>query len=100
MLKPSGAVRLCEDFRKLNSFTDQDGYYMPTLDEIMEHVIACRSLTWLRDSILEENSLEKSSTQISVPADCVRAMAEFIQPITKTNLRLFLGAVGYYKILY
>ena len=36
--KPDGSIRICVDFRKLNSNTVGDPYYMSTLDEILERV--------------------------------------------------------------
>lgn len=32
--KPDGSVRLCVDYRRLNSIAVQDNYYMPLLSEI------------------------------------------------------------------
>ena len=36
--KPDGSIRLCIDYRRLNSITSPDPYYMITLDEILERV--------------------------------------------------------------
>ena len=36
--KPDGSIRLCIDYRRLNSITRPDPYYMITLDEILERV--------------------------------------------------------------
>ena len=36
--KPDGSIRLCIDYRRLNSITTPDPYYMITLDEILERV--------------------------------------------------------------
>lgn len=36
--KPGGAVRLCVDYRKLNSVTVPDPYYIPLIDEILDQV--------------------------------------------------------------
>ena len=36
--KTDGSIRLCVDYRKLNSVTANDPYYMTTLDEILERV--------------------------------------------------------------
>ena len=39
--KPDGTIRMCVDYRKLNSVTVKDPYYMATLDEILERVGSC-----------------------------------------------------------
>jgi len=36
--KPDGSVSLCVDYRKLNSITVLDPWYMPTLDEVLEEI--------------------------------------------------------------
>ena len=36
--KPDGSIRICSDYRKLNSVTQSDPYYMSTLEEILERV--------------------------------------------------------------
>ena len=34
--KPGGSIRLCIDYKKLNSVTTQAPFYMPTIEEILE----------------------------------------------------------------
>ena len=34
--KPSGKIRKCEDYRKLNNITIGDAYPMPVINEILE----------------------------------------------------------------
>lgn len=36
--KPDGGVRLCVDFRRLNSVTSQQQCYIPCLDDILDRV--------------------------------------------------------------
>ena len=36
--KPDGTIRICVDYRKLNSITIKDPYYMVTLEEILDRV--------------------------------------------------------------
>ena len=65
--KPDGSIRLCVDYRKLNSTTVADPYYMTTLEEILERVGESRCLSKLDLSKgfyqigIEEESKEKTA---------------------------------------
>ena len=45
ILKPSGASRICMDYRRLNQITCQEHYYMPVLSDIMARVGMCTILS-------------------------------------------------------
>ncbi len=47
VVKPDQSIRLCIDFRKLNSVTVPDPYYMPTVDELIGKVGEEKFLTKL-----------------------------------------------------
>ncbi len=47
VVKPDQSIRLCIDFRKLNSVTVPDPYYMPTVDELIGKVGEAKFLTKL-----------------------------------------------------
>lgn len=47
VVKPDGLVRVCVDYKRVNSLTKADGYYMPTLDEILEKIGQCGELSKL-----------------------------------------------------
>ena len=65
--KKDGKIRLCIDYRKLNSITEPDPYYMTTLDEILEKVgeSGCLSKLDLSKGFyqigIEEESVEKTT---------------------------------------
>ena len=70
VVKPDGTVRLCVD----NAVTQQDPYYMPTLEEILERVGSCCFLTKL--------DLSKGYYQVKVAEDS-RKRTAFISPFCK-----------------
>ena len=56
--KPDGTVRLCIDYRKLNTITQPDPYYHPSIQEVVDK---------LGDSIfLSKLDLAKGSTSLSL----------------------------------
>jgi len=40
--KPSRGIRLCIDYRKLNSITKKDRYPIPLIEEVMANVVGCK----------------------------------------------------------
>ena len=72
--KKDGKLRLCVDYRKLNSVTQSDPYYMVTLDEILERVGDSGCLSKL--------DLSKGFYQIGVEKDSVEKTA-FVSPFGK-----------------
>ena len=54
--KPDGSIRICIDFRRLNSVTKSDPYYMITLDEILERVG--------RSTVISSLTLQKDTTKL------------------------------------
>ena len=74
VLKKDGSVRLCVDYRRLNSVTRADPYYMCTLEEILERVGGSQCLSKI--------DLKKGFYQIEVdPAD--REKTAFVSPFGK-----------------
>ena len=71
VLKKDGSIRLCIDYRKLNSVTVGDPYYMVTLDEILEKVGNSRCLSKL--------DLSKGFYQIGIVEEA-RDKTAFIMP--------------------
>lgn len=45
--KPSGALRFCNDFRKLNQVSQFDSHPMPRVDELVENLAKSQYLTTL-----------------------------------------------------
>jgi len=45
LVKPNGSIRLCIDYRRLNSITCQEHYFMPELSDIMARVGQCKVLS-------------------------------------------------------
>ena len=76
--KPDGFVRVCIDYRRLNSVTVGDPYYMCTLDEILERVGNSRAISKL--------DLAKGFYQIEVDSESVDKTA-FIMPFGKYAFR-------------
>ena len=72
--KPDGSVRLCVDFRRLNSSTVADPYYIATLDEILERMG--------QSQIVSKLDLAKGFYQIPVAEADVEKTA-FITPLGK-----------------
>ena len=72
--KTDGSIRLCVDYRKLNSVTANDPYYMTTLDEILERVGSSGCLSKL--------DLSKGFYQIGIEKESIEKTA-FISPFGK-----------------
>ena len=72
--KSDGSIRLCVDYRRLNSVTVADPYYMTTLEEILEKVGSSRCLSKL--------DLSKGFYQIGIEQGTKEKTA-FITPFGK-----------------
>ena len=72
--KQDGSIRLCIDYRRLNSITRPDPYYMITLDEILERVGS--------SSCLSKLDLAKGFYQIGI-AEEDKAKTAFVTPFGK-----------------
>ena len=72
--KPDGSIRICADYRKLNSVTQSDPYYMVTLEEILERVGAC--------AVISKLDLSKGFHQIEVDTEDIDKTA-IITPFGK-----------------
>ena len=76
--KSDGSIRLCIDYRKLNSVTEPDPYYMVTLEEILERVGSSKCISKL--------DLCKGFYQIEVDTESI-AKTAFITPFGKFQFR-------------
>ena len=47
MRKKDGALRMCVDYRKLNSVTDDDVYPMPRVEELLDQIGKAKFVTTL-----------------------------------------------------
>ena len=72
--KPDGSIRLCIDYRRINSITEGDPYYMTTLEEILERVGDSRCISKL--------DLSKGFYQIEMDEESIDKTA-FITPFGK-----------------
>ena len=45
--KPSGGIRLCVDYRKLNIITKKDRYLIPLIDEVIANIVGYKIITKL-----------------------------------------------------
>ncbi len=45
--KKDGTIRICIDYRKLNSMTQQDAYPMPRVDDILDEIGQAQYITTL-----------------------------------------------------
>jgi hypothetical protein len=45
--KPGGGIRLCVDYRKLNTITKKDRYLIPLIDKTIANVAGCKIMTKL-----------------------------------------------------
>ena len=72
--KLGGSIRLCIDYRKLNTITKKDRYPIPLIEETIARIVGCKIITKLdirkvfnriRISILEDEDLLLFCTPIS-----------------------------------
>ena len=76
--KSDGSVRVCVDYRKLNSVTEADPYYMNTLEEILERVGDSK--------IMSKLDLAKGFYQVEVEPTSQEKTA-FVSPFGKFQFR-------------
>ena len=69
--KPNGKVRLCTDFRKLNSVTVKDSFPLPRIDDILDAIGSSKFLTQI--------DMLKGYYQIPL-SDNAKQMSAFITP--------------------
>ena len=72
--KPDGTIRVCIDYRRLNSITIKDPYYMVTLDEILDRVGS--------SCVMSKIDLSKGYYQIMVHPGSIDKTA-FVSPVGK-----------------
>ena len=78
--KPDGSVRICVDYRRLNSITIKDPYYMVTLEEILDRVG--------NSGVMSKIDLSKGYYQIAVHP----------QSIEKTTFVCFAGKFSFTRM--
>ena len=65
--KPDGTIRFCIDYRKLNSITNMDAYSIPSMERMIEIVVAAKCITTFDFTKgywqfpLEKSTVEKSA---------------------------------------
>ena len=75
--KPDLKVRLCVDYRQLNSITNPDQYYIPLVDELLQKVGSFQ--------VLSKLDLAKYFYQVGL-TDEGRARSAFVTPMGKLEL--------------
>ena len=81
--KPGWKVRMCVDYRRLNSITNPDPYYMPLVDELLQKVGSSQ--------VLSKLDLAKGFYQVGL-TDEARARPAFVTPMGKIEfLRMPFG---------
>ena len=73
-VKKDGSVRLCGDYRRLNSITEADSYYLPRIEELLFKIAQAKFITTI--------DLCKGFYQISM-AQCDKEKTAFISPLGK-----------------
>ncbi len=79
VVKPDGNVRLCVDFRRLNSVTRGDPYETPTLDDILQKAGNC--------TVMLKLDLSKGFYQVRVKEES-KEMTAFVSPYGKYQFLL------------
>ncbi|GFX60462.1 retrovirus-related Pol polyprotein from transposon 297 [Trichonephila clavipes] len=84
---PNKDLRPCVDYRRLSEITRAEFFPLPNMEEIVDKVSVSFYVTVM--------DLSKGSRS---PSDLkIKAIADFPRPTTKTQVRSFLGLVGYYS---
>lgn len=113
--KSDGSLRVCQDFRKLNSRTIQDSYALPRFEEAMDTLAGSKWFTSLdlRHGYLqvevEENDIPKTAFSVGslgfyecprmpfglcgAPASFQRLMEKCLQGLTGTECSIFLDDI-------
>ncbi|PIK51749.1 hypothetical protein BSL78_11339 [Apostichopus japonicus] len=87
--KPDGSLRACCDTRKINMITEFDAEPVPDQEEIFAKLS--------KDCYFSKIDLSKGEGRVKPKPDKIKAIQQAERPTTKTQVRSFLGLVGYYR---
>ncbi|GKA71064.1 putative reverse transcriptase domain-containing protein [Tanacetum coccineum] len=106
--KKDGSLRMCIDYRELNKLTVKNRYPLPRIDDLFDQLqgSSVYSKIDLRTSKAHEEHLKiilellkKEEFQgIHVDAAKIKSIRDWASPKTPTEIRQYLGLVGYYII--
>jgi hypothetical protein len=71
--KPSGGIRLCVDYRKLNAITKKDQYLIPLINKTMANVAGCKIITKL--------DIQKAFNRIRIATSENKDLLTFCTPL-------------------
>ena len=91
VIKPNGKIRVCMDFRRLNSITPQSHY--PRKHGMMAKP---DKFSWAK-KFLEYLEHRIGNDSLAVPEHRIEAMRSFKRPNTTKQLKSFIGSISYYR---
>ncbi|GFU39324.1 transposon Tf2-9 polyprotein [Trichonephila clavipes] len=101
--KKDGNLRICIDYRKINSKTDKDRYPLPLIEEVLDQLQSGHffSTIDLKNGFfhveMEESKhiIEKGAIKPSL--DKTKAVQNFTEPKNVKQVQSFLGLSGYFR---